>query len=71
MKLNHYRYTGPLSSASLRVEGKLLDVQLQPDTLVDLPADHNYTKVLLELKHLVPAAVAPGTGKKGDKSNGS
>lgn len=73
MNLTRYRYTGPLSAVSLRVGGKLLDVQLLPGALVNLPDDHDYTKVLLELKHLhlEPAAVAPGAGKKGEKTNGS
>lgn len=83
MKLTRYRYTGPQSAASLRVgsERKLLDVQLLPGQPVELPADHEYTQVLLELKHLVldpvdantakPSAIAPGAEKKGAKANGS
>lgn len=53
--LTQYLYTGPQSSASLRVgtDGKLLDVQLLPGKTVELPADHEYTIVLLALKHLV------------------
>ncbi|WP_433886066.1 hypothetical protein [Pseudomonas vranovensis] len=83
MKLTRYRYTGPQSAASLRVGTKqeLLDVQLLPGQPVNLPADHEYTQVLLELKHLVldpveadpakPNAIAPGTDKKGAKTNAS
>ncbi|NMX60199.1 hypothetical protein [Pseudomonas sp. WS 5079] len=56
MKLTEYLYTGPQSGASLRVDGELLDVQLQPGKPVELPADHEYTQVLLELKLLVPSA---------------
>ena len=51
--LTQYLYTGPQSCASLRVgDGKLLDVQLLPGKPVDLPADHEYTIVLLALRHL-------------------
>ncbi|MDD0973808.1 hypothetical protein [Pseudomonas fontis] len=81
MTLTRYRYTGPQSAASLRVgpDRKLLDVQLLPGQPVDLPADHEYTQVLLELRHLTPVsvdtsdtkpdAVAPGAAKKGVKAN--
>ncbi|WP_339079038.1 hypothetical protein [Pseudomonas sp. TMP9] len=71
MKLKRYRYSGPQSAASLRVgkSGELLDVQLQPGQPVDLPADHEYTLVLLALKHLEPLADEPApTEKKGDKA---
>lgn len=55
MKLTRYIYNGPQSGATLRVGDarELLDVQLQPGKPVDLPAEHEYTLVLLELKHLV------------------
>lgn len=54
--LTRYSYTGPQSSVSLRVgeSGEVLDVQLLPGKPVALPADHEYTLVLLALKHLVP-----------------
>lgn len=82
MKLTRYRYNGPQSAASLRVgaDRKLLDVQLVPNQTVDLPADHEYTQVLLELRHLTlepdtatteSVAVAPVAEKKGAKANGS
>ncbi|MEZ1436973.1 hypothetical protein ACTORR_24150 [Pseudomonas sp. SAR267] len=83
MKLTRYRYNGPQSAASLRVgpDRQLLDVQLLPGKSVDLPADHEYTQVLLELRHLTPMstdtsaaktdAVAPGAEKKGAKANAS
>ncbi|MDE1531684.1 hypothetical protein PVE90_18410 [Pseudomonas carnis] len=84
MKLTPYRYTGPPSSASLRAgkSGELLDVQLLPGKPVELPAEHEYTLVLLELKHLVllpPISAAPTptvnpvpvAEKKGAKANGS
>lgn len=58
MKLTRYIYNGPQSAATLRVNDtrELLDVQLLPGKPVELPADHEYTLVLLELKHLVLAA---------------
>ena len=52
MKLTAYLYKGPPSSASLRHEGETLDVQLIPEKSVDLPAEHEYTLVLLHLKQL-------------------
>ncbi len=52
MKLTSYQYTGPLSGTSLRVGEEILDVQLIPNQSVDLPADHEYTQVLLHLKQL-------------------
>lgn len=84
MTLTQYRYSGPQSSASLRVgeSRELLDVQLIPGKPVKLPVDHEYTQVLLELKHLVllpPTSTesapqpdaAPGVEKRGVKANAS
>ncbi|WP_028684143.1 hypothetical protein [Pseudomonas chlororaphis] len=67
MKLTRYIYNGPQSGATLRVgeARELLDVQLQPGKPVDLPADHEYTLVLLELKHLV---LAPPEAKPASKT---
>ncbi|MDZ7887749.1 MAG: hypothetical protein U5M72_00275 [Pseudomonas sp.] len=70
MKLTRYLYKGPQSGAQLRVGAKaeLLEVQLHPGKPVDLPADHEYTLVLIALKHLEPiieeAAAAPAPAKK-------
>ncbi len=53
MTLTRYRYTGPQSAASLRMGNTgELDVQLLPGKPVELPANHEYTLVLLALKHL-------------------
>ncbi|KRP97481.1 hypothetical protein TX25_06140 [Pseudomonas lactis] len=84
MKLTRYIYTGPQSGVTLRVgeSRELLDVQLLPGQPVELPADHEYTQVLLELKHLVllPATstestskidAAPIAEKKGVRANAS
>jgi len=58
MNLSRYLYKGPQSAVSLRVGEKreLLEVQLSPGKPVKLPADHEYTQVLLELQHLEPLA---------------
>lgn len=70
MKLTRYLYKGPQSGAQLRVGAKaeLLEVQLNPGKPVELPADHEYTQVLIALKHLEPiteeAAAAPAQTKK-------
>lgn len=54
MNIQHYLYTGPRSGASLRIgpKNELLDVQLVPGQPVDLPAEHDFTRVLLALHHL-------------------
>lgn len=67
MKLTRYIYNGPQSAATLRVGDarELLDVQLLPGKPVELPADHEYTLVLLELKHL---ALAPTEAKPAGKT---
>jgi hypothetical protein len=56
MTLTRYRYTGPPSAASLRLgeTQPLLDVRLHPGEPVELPTDHDYTRVLIALKHLQP-----------------
>ncbi len=78
MKLTRYIYSGPQSAACLRTGNELLDVQLLPGQPVELPAEHDYTKVLLELKHLTPSSdtaksAKPGAAAKseGDQANGS
>lgn len=54
MNTERYLYTGPRSGASLRVgpKNELIDVQLVPDQTVALPAEHDFTRVLLALQHL-------------------
>lgn len=61
MKLTTYRYAGPPSCASLRVgkTGERLEVLLHPGQPVSMPADHEYTRVLLALKHLHPLHANP------------
>lgn len=67
MKLTRYLYAGPRSAASLRVGTELLEVQLHPGQPVSLPADHEYTRVLLELKHLEPVPAEKASTDKGGK----
>jgi len=82
MSMQTYTYVGPLSGASLRVNGKDLDVLLNPKTPVALPANHPFTQTLLAQKRLVavpvteaenpPPPPAPPKGKgKGDKGDAS
>ena len=67
MNLTRYIYTGPQSAASLRVgdSRELLEVQLHTGESVELPAEHEYTLVLLELKHLVLAPKPAGKALSG------
>lgn len=71
MTLTRYRYTGPQSAATLRVgDTGELDVQLLPGKPVELPAHHDYTLVLLALKHLtlLPPHIRPAAApQKPDK----
>lgn len=68
MKLTKYLYKGATSSsASLRVGKEVLDVQLITGKPCSLPADHEYTRVLLELKHLELAPAEKTTTDKGEK----
>ncbi|MFB6404502.1 hypothetical protein [Pseudomonas putida] len=68
MKLTTYIYKGPRSSSTLRVDNEVLEVHLNPGKPVNLPAEHEYTRVLLELKHLEPAPAEQASAqKKGGK----
>ncbi|MFL1515295.1 hypothetical protein [Pseudomonas prosekii] len=66
MKLARYLYAGPPSAASLRLGNTVetLEVLLRPGKPVELPPEHEYTRVLLALKHLRPLPIViPSTGK--------
>lgn len=67
MKLTKYIYTGPRSSASLRVGEDVVDVQLTPGKPAYLPAGHEYTEVLLQLQHLELAPAEKAAPEKGGK----
>jgi hypothetical protein len=69
MTLTRYRYNGPPSGVSLRLDqhAETLDRQLHPGEPVELPAEHDYTRVLLALKHLQPLPVQPRPAAKAPK----
>jgi len=48
-----WRYSGPLSSVTLRVGDENLDVVLHPGKIVRLPAEHEFTQTLVAQKRLV------------------
>lgn len=49
-----YRYKGPFSGVTLIVDGKSIEKILNPNTVIDLPEDHAYTKTLHARGHLEP-----------------
>ena len=59
-----YFYSGPTSGVTLQDGDKPREVMLHAGTEVDLPADNEYTKTLLALGHLKPAAEAPAKAGK-------
>ncbi len=59
-----FRYSGPLSGATLTDGEKSQEVMLYPDTEVDLPETHEYVQTLLALGYLTP--VAQPKAKKGE-----
>lgn len=67
MNLTTYIYKGPHSAATLRVDQEVLEVRLITGKPVKLPAEHEYTKVLLELKHLEAAPAEKAAASKGGK----
>jgi len=80
VNIQAWRYSGPLSSVTLRVGDENLDVVLHPGKVVHLPAEHEFTQTLAAQKRLVrveePQAATqpppPGTkseasGKPSDK----
>jgi len=56
MSMQTYTYVGPLSGASLRVDGQDLDVLLNPKKPVSLPPEHPFTLALLAQKRLIPVS---------------
>jgi len=58
-QMTPYVYSGPVSSVSLRVGARIVDVQLHPGKPVGLPADHPYTQALIAQKRLTPIAPEP------------
>jgi len=62
MQIQRYRYIGPLSGASLRVDGQDVDVLLNPKTPVDLPPDHPFTQALVAQKRLIELPLSADAG---------
>lgn len=54
-----YIYSGPLSSATIRVDGKDRHVQLHPGASVTLPPDHPWVKRLIAQKRLAEPGPEP------------
>jgi len=53
VNIQAWRYSGPLSSVTLRVGDENLDVVLHPGKVVRLPAEHEFTQTLAAQKRLV------------------
>lgn len=73
-KMTEYRYSGPLSGASIIVDGALQDVLLNPRRTVFLPPAHEFTQTLIAQGRLVEvSAQQPTTSTKKVKEapNGS
>lgn len=64
VKVARFKYTGPLSGATLNVDGAPQEVMLFPDTEVDLPEEHEYVQTLKALGYLT--LVAQSKAKKGE-----
>lgn len=62
-----YNPDSPPSGVSLNINGTVREVLLFPGTVVDLPADNEYTRVLLAEGHLL--AIPPGS--RTDKKRGT
>jgi hypothetical protein len=63
-----YLYSGPVSCATIKVDGKDVDVQLNPGATVTLPDDHPWVQALVSRGRLTepptpPKAEAPKTTK--------
>ena len=76
--MKKYRYTGPFSGVTLIHECKEIEKILNPETIIEFPPEHSYTKTLIARGHLTlvepePETIEPGlepVDKKGVKSNG-
>ncbi len=60
-----FLYKGPPSGVTLRDGEHAREVMLHTGKEVDLPEEHEYTRTLLALAHLVPLALAPIKQAKG------
>lgn len=61
-----YNPDSPPSGVSLNLNGVVREILLFPGKVVDLPADNDFTRVLLAQGHLMAIAASPATkAKKG------
>lgn len=67
--MTKYRYSGPVSGVTLSVDGQDQEVMLHPETDVDLPTEHEFTKTLLARRHLTP--VLEAVAHKAPKGRGT
>lgn len=64
MKRTKYKYSGPVSGATL-ADGR--ELMLLPGKMVELVAECEYTKTLLALGHLVPVAEGKAVTKPSNR----
>ena len=71
MSLTKYQYVGPVnSSCTLRLgETEELDVLLLRGSIVEMPATHEYTQVLVAQGYLEAIPVAPSIAKSRKTEN--
>jgi hypothetical protein len=62
--MKRYRYSGPVSGATLRTKTQDLHVRLSPGAEVELPDDHSYVRGLVARGHLVELAPEPKPSRK-------
>lgn len=61
--MKRYRYSGPVSGATLRLGEQVLHVRLSPGAEVELPDDHVYVRGLVARGHLAELALAKRAGR--------
>ncbi|MEW6309934.1 MAG: hypothetical protein AB1532_03270 [Pseudomonadota bacterium] len=59
-----YRYSGPTSGVTLQKGEEAQEVMLHSGAEVELPEEHEYTKTLLALGHLIPVKSATKTSAR-------
>ena len=71
MSLTKYQYVGPVnSSCTLRLgETEELDVLLLRGSIVEMPATHEYTQLLVAQGYLEAIPAAPSTAKSRKTEN--
>lgn len=56
-----FTYSGPVSGATLNVQGKRREVMFHPGRTYELPADHAYVQRLVARGHLTKVSAPPKT----------